>query len=286
MRSVDNPSQLFLSERQINAPGSVVVATVEGARPLLVEVQALCAPSYFSSPRRTVAGADFNRVLVALAVIEKRLSLRLGDMDVYVNVAGGVRVHEPALDLGIALAIVSALRDVPCPAGACVFGEIGLAGELRSVTHAERRVVEAARLGFDQCLLPKAAAARMPKEQIKVHGAASLRQAVEILLPEALRGSQSGGGFRRSENKQEKKKPGRRSGAVGQGNGLEDDGSKVELGGEEDRFHRALVTATSSRRQFGEKTHSDFEDEFEDEWENESDALSPTSHFDDTEIQT
>ena len=169
MRSVDNPSQLFLSERQTQAPGSVVVATVEGARPLLVEVQALCSPSYFSSPRRTVTGADFNRVLVVLAVIEKRLGLRLGDMDVYVNVAGGLRVTEPAVDLGIALAVVSSLRDVPVPVGACAFGEIGLAGEVRSVSHAGRRLAEAGRLGLTQCACPKVSAkARDDEEKIDI----------------------------------------------------------------------------------------------------------------------
>ena len=204
MKSVDNPSQLFLSERQNNAPGSVVVATVEGARPLLVEVQALCAPSYFSSPRRTVTGADFNRVLVVLAVIEKRLNLRLGDMDVYINVAGGVRVTEPAMDLGIALAIVSSVRDLPVPAGAVVFGEVGLAGELRAVSHAERRAVEATRLGFDQCVMPQSATARLGhlKGDIEINGASTLQAAVEAVLPGALRG-ESGGekSFRRSRDK-------------------------------------------------------------------------------------
>lgn len=208
MKSVDNPSQLFLSERQNNAPGSVVVATVEGARPLLVEVQALCAPSYFSSPRRTVTGADFNRVLVVLAVIEKRLNLRLGDMDVYINVAGGVRVTEPAMDLGIALAIVSSIRDLPVPAGAVVFGEVGLAGELRAVAHAERRSTEASRLGFDQCVMPQSVAARLApmKSDIEISGASTLQAAVEAVLPGALRGSSSDGGdkpFKRSHEKSE-----------------------------------------------------------------------------------
>lgn len=188
MESVENPSQLFLAQRQNNAPGSVVVATVEGARPLLVEVQALCAPSYFTSPRRTVTGADFNRVAVALAVIEKRLGLRLGDMDVYINVVGGVRVTEPALDLGIALAVISSLRDLPVPSEACVFGEIGLAGEVRAVTHAERRATEAARLGFARCIVPISGAARLRNLDADVSGVSTLREAVEMLLPEALMG--------------------------------------------------------------------------------------------------
>jgi DNA repair protein RadA/Sms len=189
MRSVENPSELFLSERQSNAPGSVVVATVEGARPLLVEVQALCSPSYFTSPRRTVTGADLNRLLVVLAVIEKRLGLRLGDQDVYVNVAGGLRVTEPAVDLGIALAVISSLRDEAVPAQAAVFGEIGLGGEVRSVPHIERRVSEAVRLGFEQCFLPQSGAQRLrTSSEFQAHAVpvSSLHAAVSQLLPGAL----------------------------------------------------------------------------------------------------
>jgi len=191
MEGVDNPSQLFLSERQTSAPGSCVVATTEGSRPLLVEVQALCAPSYFSAPRRTVTGADFNRVNVALAVIEKRLGMRLGDMDVYVNVVGGVRVTEPALDLGIALAVVSSLHDAPIPADACVFGEVGLAGEVRAVSHADRRAMEAMRLGFSRCVLPRAALQKLSAMKDEngaamLRGVATLSDAVEELIPQAL----------------------------------------------------------------------------------------------------
>lgn len=198
MAGVENPSQLFLSERQSSAPGSVVVATVEGSRPLLVEVQALCAPSYFTSPRRTVTGADFNRVNVALAVIEKRLGMRLGDMDVYVNVVGGVRVHEPALDLGIALAVISSLHDVPVPADACVFGEVGLAGEVRAVSHADRRATEAGRLGFARCIMPRAALAKIGSErsgEARLHGVSTLSEAVFSLLPRALEKKGSGRGY-------------------------------------------------------------------------------------------
>jgi DNA repair protein RadA/Sms len=191
MASVENPSQFFLSERQADTPGSIVVATVEGARPLLIEVQALCSHSYYPSPRRTVTGADLNRVLVVLAVIEKRLGLRLGDMDVYVNVAGGLRVTEPAVDLGLALAIISSLRDVPVPSGACAFGEVGLAGEVRSVAHAERRLGEASRLGFTRCALPQGAARKNAdspaSEGLELFGVATLQEAVERLLPLALR---------------------------------------------------------------------------------------------------
>ncbi len=182
MKSVENP------------PGSAVAAVVEGARPLLVEVQALCAPSYFAAPRRVVTGADYNRVLVVLAVIEKRLGLRLGDMDVYINVAGGVRVNEPALDLAIALAVVSSLRDRALPSASCAFGEIGLAGEVRAVGHAERRAGEAARLGFADVTLPKAGLERLNglRGEVDLHGTATLREAVETLLPGALREREPG----------------------------------------------------------------------------------------------
>jgi len=228
MESVENPSQLFLSERQSNAPGSVVVATVEGARPLLVEVQALCAPSYFTSPRRTVTGADFNRVNVVLAVIEKRLNMRLGDMDVYVNVVGGVRVTEPALDLGIALAVISGLRDMPVPPDSCVFGEIGLAGEVRAVSHAERRAIEAARLGFERCVLPRTGLQKLShlKNEVQLHGIVTLRAAVDALLPGALRDDGGGGAFR-GKNKNVK---GRQSAGQHPGQGtLENAGALGEI---------------------------------------------------------
>ena len=189
MISVENPSQLFLSQRQESAPGSAVAATVEGSRPLLVEVQALCAPSYFAAPRRVVTGADYNRVLVVLAVIEKRLGLRLGDMDVYINVAGGIKVAEPALDLAMALAIVSSVRDAPLPKTLCAWGEIGLGGEVRGVSHSERRAVEASRLGFGDCALPRAGIERLGnlKGDVNLRAVANLRDAVETWLPGALR---------------------------------------------------------------------------------------------------
>ena len=210
MESVENPSQLFLSQRQESAPGSAVAAVVEGARPLLVEVQALCAPSYFAAPRRVVTGADYNRVLVVLAVIEKRLGLRLGDMDVYINVAGGVKVGEPALDLALALAIVGSLRDMPLPKTLCAFGEIGLAGEVRGVGSAERRAGEAARLGFTDVCAPRVGAERMAslKDEIEVRAVASLRDAVETWLPGALR-VRDGDGAQRSERPARGKSGGR-----------------------------------------------------------------------------
>jgi DNA repair protein RadA/Sms len=224
MSGVENPSQLFLSERQTSAPGSAVVATVEGSRPLVVEVQALCAPSYFTSPRRTVTGADFNRVNVVLAVIEKRLGMRLGDMDVYVNVVGGVRVHEPAMDLGIALAVISSLHDVPVPADACVFGEVGLAGEVRAVSHSDRRATEATRLGFGRCVMPRAGVQKLAVDKsgdARLQGVATLHDAVQALLPEAL--LRKAGGNRS------------RSSAQGNGRGSRSETSRDEYGENSDQ---------------------------------------------------
>ena len=182
MRSVDNPSHLFLSEKRAQSAGSVVVATVEGSRPLLVEVQALCTPSYFSAPRRAVSGADFNRVAMILAVLEKRLRKRVGDMDVFVNVVGGMRVTEPALDLGIALAIVSALNDAPLPHDVCVFGEVGLSGEVRQVRHASRRMQEAQRLGFSRIVMPRQQSSSTSTREKGTWEANTLHDAVEYLL--------------------------------------------------------------------------------------------------------
>ncbi len=204
MESVENPSQLFLSQRAESAPGSAVAAVVEGARPLLVEVQALCAPSYFAAPRRVVTGADYNRVLVVLAVIEKRLGLRLGDMDVYVNVAGGVKVTEPALDLAIALAVVSSMKDCPLPKTLCAWGEVGLAGEVRAVGHTERRATEAGRLGFSDLMAPRASLEQRAKSgEFVARGVANLREAIERWLPDALGGRASDGESPRGYGKRE-----------------------------------------------------------------------------------
>ena len=207
MISVENPSQLFLSQRQESAPGSAVAATVEGSRPLLVEVQALCAPSYFAAPRRVVTGADYNRVLVVLAVIEKRLGLRLGDMDVYINVAGGIKVAEPALDLAMALAIVSSVRDAPLPKTLCAWGEIGLGGEVRGVSSSERRAVEASRLGFSDCALPRAGVERLGnlKGDVNLRAVANVRDAVETWLPGALRDKGGAGEQPRRESAKSEK---------------------------------------------------------------------------------
>ncbi len=156
MVEVPNPSEVFLSERS-SGVGSTVVVTLEGTRPILLEIQALTSATSFGLPRRTPNGIDFNRLLMLTAVLSKRVGLKLGDQDLFVNVVGGFQVDEPAVDLGVALAIVSSIRNLPVPMDMVVVGEIGLSGELRAVTQVEKRLNEAAKLGFRRCLLPKSA---------------------------------------------------------------------------------------------------------------------------------
>jgi len=155
LREVVNPSAVFLAERKPGTSGSTVVASMEGTRPLLLEVQALVTPTSYGIPQRTPTGFDTQRLQMLLAVLEKRVGFHIGEYDVFVNVAGGVRVYEPAADLGMALAIVSSLRDVAVDAHFVVVGEIGLGGEIRTVSHIERRIAEATKLGFRRILIPK-----------------------------------------------------------------------------------------------------------------------------------
>ena len=152
---VTNPSAAFLEERLPNAAGSSIAVTMEGTRPILVEVQALASVTSFGLPRRTPNGVDMNRLLLLVAVLSKRVGLRLADQDVFVNVVGGLRVGEPAADLAVATAIVSSFRNKPVAADLVLVGEVGLSGELRSVGHVEARLNESAKLGFKRCILPR-----------------------------------------------------------------------------------------------------------------------------------
>ncbi len=152
---VNNPSQAFLSQHEDTSIGSVVIPTLEGSRPLLVEAQALTSSTSFGPPRRIANGIDFNRLLLISAVLSKRARIKLSNQDIIINVTGGLRINEPAADLGIALAIASSAHDIPPLAKLAVMGEIGLSGELRTIPQIERRITEAARLGFNACLLPK-----------------------------------------------------------------------------------------------------------------------------------
>jgi DNA repair protein RadA/Sms len=155
MIEVPNPSEVFLAERMVNAPGSAIAVTMEGTRPLLVEVQALASHSSFGHPRRTANGVDFNRLLLIVAVLTRRVGLRLFDQDVFANVIGGLQVGEPAADLAVAVAIGSSVRDRPVAADVAVIGEVGLSGEVRAVGQTAGRLKEAAQLGFRRCLVPR-----------------------------------------------------------------------------------------------------------------------------------
>ena len=152
---VENPSEFMLSGKPIGASGSVVACSMEGTRPILLEIQALICHTNFGNPRRTATGTDYNRVNLLLAVLEKRLGMRLSECDAYVNIAGGIRMNEPAIDLGIVLAIMSSKLDKPIDEKTICFGEVGLSGEVRGVSMAEQRVLEAKKLGFKRCILPK-----------------------------------------------------------------------------------------------------------------------------------
>jgi DNA repair protein RadA/Sms len=181
---VKNPSEAFLAERLPNAAGSAIAVTMEGTRPILVEVQALTSATAFAQPRRTANGVDFNRLLLITAVLSKRARVRLADQDVFVNVVGGLEVEEPALDLAIAVAIASSVRNRPVAADLALVGEIGLSGELRSVGQLPRRLNEAAKLGFTRVLVPKTVARKLehPPAGLEVLGARTLREALEIAL--------------------------------------------------------------------------------------------------------
>jgi DNA repair protein RadA/Sms len=158
---VTNPSAFFLAERPMEAAGSVVVASLEGSRPILVELQALVTPSHVGMARRMVVGVDANRVSLLLAVLEKRAGLFVSGHDIFINVVGGIELEEPAIDLGIAAAIASSFREKPVDPGTVLFGEVGLAGEIRAIQRPEVRVAEAAKMGFKRCLLPESNAKRM-----------------------------------------------------------------------------------------------------------------------------
>src|SRR5512147_2193321 len=155
LRPVPNPSQLFLAERPVALPGSAVTCCIEGSRPILVEVQALVSSSLYGNARRMAIGIDQNRLSLLIAVLEKRAGLALIGDDVFVNAAGGMTVDEPAADLAVVAAVASSVRNRPVRAQTAVFGEVGLAGEVRGITQAARRAREAAQMGFTRCILPK-----------------------------------------------------------------------------------------------------------------------------------
>ena len=172
LREVRNPSEYMLQGHPVGEPGSVIAASLEGTRPILLEVQALVSKTTFNIPRRTAAGVDANRVNLLMAVIEKRLGIQLGFCDAYVNIAGGMRVGEPALDLAVVTAVLSSYKSRPVPENSIVFGEVGLTGEVRGVAQAEARVNEAVSLGYETCILPAVNARSIKTDKIKLVGVA------------------------------------------------------------------------------------------------------------------
>ena len=182
LMEVSNPSQILLSERPKNVPGSVVVPTFEGTRALLVETQALVAPVSSGFARRRSIGIDFNRANLLIAVLERKTRLNLSEKDIYVSIAGGVKVQEPAIDLGVAVAIASSLKDASARKDDVVFGELGLAGEARAVSQANSRVAEAARLGFKRCILPRGNLKNVKSRSIELIGVENIIDAIRVTL--------------------------------------------------------------------------------------------------------
>lgn len=182
LAEVKNPSEFMLKGRPEGEAGSVVVASIEGTRPILVEVQALVCRTNFNMPRRTAAGTDFNRVNLLMAVLEKRAGLQIADCDAYVNVAGGMRINEPALDLPIVTAILSSYKNKALDNKTVLFGEVGLTGEIRAVNLAEQRVAEAAKMGFEVCILPQANKEHIKTTGIKLIGVKNIQEVLGILV--------------------------------------------------------------------------------------------------------
>jgi DNA repair protein RadA/Sms len=180
---VKNPSQLFLSDREEEISGSVVVSSMEGTRPLLLEVQALVVPTHYGTPRNTATGIDRNRVALLIAVLNKRIGMDIGDSDVFVNITGGLRVDEPGIDLGVLMAIISNHRNIPIDSRTVVIGEVGLGGEIRPVPHLEKRIREAAKLGFTRAIFPDYHQKGLEiNETIKLIGVKNIHDSLSILL--------------------------------------------------------------------------------------------------------
>ena len=180
---IANPSALFLAQRASGTAGAVVTSAIEGTRPMLVEVQALVSFTSYGNPRRMTTGIDYNRVSMLLAVLDKRIGFNLGQQDVFINLAGGVRLDEPALDLAVVIAVASSLRDQAIKPGGVVFGEVGLTGEVRGVSQVETRVKEALKMGFQRCIVPKANLEQLKGVKgINIFGANTVRDALEAVL--------------------------------------------------------------------------------------------------------
>ncbi len=182
LSEIHNPSELFMSERPLNVSGSTVIASMEGTRPLLVEIQALVAPTMFGMPRRTSMGVDYNRVNLLVAVLEKKAGMHLGGMDIFINIVGGLKVIEPASDLGIIAAIASSFREIPIDSKTFLFGEVGLSGEVRAVAQGETRIKEAAKIGFKKAIIPKGNIERLKTDLgLTIMGVKNVEEAMELI---------------------------------------------------------------------------------------------------------
>lgn len=183
LHEVANPSEIFLSATQPSVSGSIVVASIEGTRPILVELQALVSPTIFGMPERRTIGLDYRRLAILLAVLEKRVGLRLQNQDVFVNVAGGIKLIEPAIDLGVVLSVVSSFREIPVPSGTVAIGEVGLGGEVRSVSQIDRRLSEIERLGFKKVIIPQKNKEQLQgAKRIQLIGVDTVSNAVETCI--------------------------------------------------------------------------------------------------------
>lgn len=181
LTEVANPSEYMLQGKPEGESGSIVTCSMEGTRPILVEVQALVCQTNFNMPRRTAAGTDYNRVNLLMAVLEKRLGVHLSSCDAYINVAGGIRINEPALDLAIVVSLMSSYKNKAIDSKTIVFGEVGLTGEIRAVSQAEQRVLEAAKMGFDVCILPYANKEAISSDKIKLIGVRNIQEAMKYI---------------------------------------------------------------------------------------------------------
>ncbi len=183
LREVNNPSEVFISERIPGTTGSSIVASMEGSRPILVEVQALVSQSKYGMPQRNTTGFDYRRLTLLLAVLEKRVGVQISNYDVFVNIAGGLKIEEPAVDLGIATSIISSLREIPVEPKTVVIGEVGLGGEIRTINQPERRIQEAAKLGFKRVILPEANIKNLSRKiNIELFGVAGISEALDKIL--------------------------------------------------------------------------------------------------------
>ncbi|MEK6584616.1 MAG: DNA repair protein RadA [Nitrospirota bacterium] len=182
LEEVVNPSSLFLSERTAGSAGSVVVTSLEGSRPILTEIQALVSSSPFGIPKRGAIGVDYNRLLLLVGVLDKRVGIHIQGQDIFVNVVGGLELSEPAIDLSIIAALTSSFREIPIDSSTVVFGEVGLAGEVRGVTSAEVRVKEAAKLGFKRCIIPERNANQISVNTVEVIGVSTVKNAIDIMF--------------------------------------------------------------------------------------------------------